>query len=252
MKKTIILSCFIIILGVVFLFIKMNSYKSNYTTSIISYTENGSYIEHPHIDGLKDKELQDSINKLLKDQVLLGAKTFDNKTFVDFSELDSLYEFSSGIGLTNQYIASFWYAFDMTGKNENSFTYSTYRVYCITIDMKTGKKIELPDFMVIDERLIYSDDGTGIETNYNSAANPTYHNFKDAFSIYSSEEGEDAYHYFTIQEAIDWLSDIESETGWYIDEDKNIHFVYDKMGVSIPYVRISDAIYPKYLEAIKY
>ena len=72
--------------------------------------------------------------------------------------------------------------------------------FCITIDMETGKKIELSNFMVIDERLINSSDETHNETDYDSAANPIFHNFKDAFIVYTSKQEKDMYHIYTQQE----------------------------------------------------
>ncbi|WP_143320601.1 hypothetical protein [Clostridium sp. HBUAS56010] len=226
-------------------------YKNNdsYSTSIITYTKNGSYVAYPQIDDLKDKKKQDKINRLLKDQILFGAKNYMGKYIVDFSYPDYVYEFSSGVGLANEDIASFWYSFNSYGEviieNEGVMR-DTYRFFCITIDMKTGEKIELPDFMIIDERLINSNDGSGIETDYNSEANPVFHNFKDAFMIYTLEQEKDVFHLFTPQEIIDRLMDTQSETNWYIDETKNIVFCSGKSSVKIPYNKISDAIYPKY------
>lgn len=47
------------------------------------------------------------------------------------------------------------------------------------------------------------------------------------------------------------LKDTERETTWYIDENKNINFNLDVNYVKVPYSVISDAIYPKYLAALK-
>jgi hypothetical protein len=233
---------------------KKNDNLSTYTTSIESYTENTSYVEYPCIHGLKDKMKQDSINKLLKDQIFLGAKDYENKTFVDFSYPNYVFKFKSGAGFANKFISSFWYSFDGFGEvdfGSEGVMRDTYRFYGITIDMETGKKIDLSDFMVIDERLINSSDGNLTEPNYNSDVNPTFHNFKDAFMIYTSEHDKDAYHIFTSEEIIDMLKDRERETNWYIDENKNIVFIFGNSGVDIPYTAISDAIYPKYLAALK-
>ncbi len=53
--------------------------------------------------------------------------------------------------------------------------------------METGEKLELSKFMIIDERLINSTDGSGKETNYDSPAYD-YHTFKDLYCVYTSEK----------------------------------------------------------------
>lgn len=256
MKKVriLIFSVIIIIIIIIIINYRMDNYIDNYSTTIVSYTQNNSYVEYPYIDGLKDRKKQNAINKLLKDQVLLGAKDYENKTFVDFSYPNYKFNFKSGVGLANNYISSFWYSFEGSGEvqfGSEGVMRDTHRFFCITIDMKTGKKINLSDFMVIDERLINSSDGNPEEPNYDSVCYPTFHKFKDAFEIYTSEQEMDAYHVFTQQEIIDMLKDTDSETNWYIDENKNIVFSFLENDVEIPYTAISEAIYPKYLAALK-
>jgi hypothetical protein len=252
-RKFVVYSVIFILLALLVYYL-VDKNNNSYSTSIISYTKNGSYVEYPQIVDLKDEKKQDTINQLLKDQVLFGAKNYVGKYIVDFSYSDYVYEFSSDVGFANEYIASFWYSFVSYGEVDlgpEGIMRDTYRFFCITIDMKTGKKIELSDFMVVDERLINSNDGTKIETNYDSAANPTFHNFKDAFMVYTSEQEKDVYHLFTPQEIIERLMDTQGETNWYIDENKNIVFCSGKNFVEIPYNEIADAIYPKYLDMLK-
>ncbi len=253
MKKIRILLCALALVTFMgFLYLKVNSNISNYTTSIESYTINGSYVEYPCINGLKDQKKQEDINKLLEEQVLYGAKLYTGEPFVDFSNPNLEYKFKSGVGLANKYIVSFWYSFNEYEYSNNRIIGETYRFFCITIDMKTGKEIKLPDFMVIDERLINSNDGTYIKTDYDSAANPVFHNFKDAFEVYTKEEERDSYHIYSQQEMIDLLKDTSGETTWYIDENKKVIFYYTEINVvDIPYSEIADAIYPKYREALK-
>lgn len=256
MKKVrkIIYSVIFVVFIITLIYYKMDNNKANYSTSIVSYTENNSYVEYPCINGLKDKKKQSVINKLLKDQVFLGAKDYENKPFVNFSYPNYRFKYQSGVGLANKYIASFWYSFDGYGEvdlGSEGVMRDTSRFFGITIDMETGKKIDLPDFMVIDKRLINSSDGTHIETDYDSAANPIFHNFKDAFMVYTSKQEKDVYHIYTQQEIIDMLKDTERETTWYIDDNKNINFNLDANYVKIPYSTISDTIYPKYLAALK-
>lgn len=245
-----------VILIVFFLLVYYQVDKNNdsYSINIISYTNNESYVEYPQVNDLKDIKKQDDINNLLEDQVFHGAKDYMNKSFVDFSIPGCEYHYTCGAGFSNRYISSFWYSFNAYDKNGSGvFGFMGYidRFFCITIDMNTGKKIELSDFMVVDERLINSNDGTMIETNYNSAANPIFHNFKDAFMVYTSEQEKDEYHLFTPQEIIDRLIDTQGETNWYIDENKNIVFCSGKNFVEIPYNEFADVIYPKYLDMLK-
>lgn len=222
-----------------------------YTTKIVSYTKNNSYVEYPRISGLEEKK-ENAINKILEDQVLYGAKNYKHKAFVDFSDSNYYYLFKTRIGFVNKDIASFIYTFDRypVMKLEDDSQGNISRNYGVTIDIKTGKKIELWDFMKIDERLINSNDGSNIKTDYTSAKLPKFHNFKDAFEIYSSKEEKDSYHIFSVEEIIQRLKDKRGETNWYIDDNKNIVFYYGKNRVKIPYSRISDAIYPKYLNAL--
>lgn len=232
----------------------LNESERNYATNILSYTKNESYIEYPQIENLKNKKKQNAINKLLKDQILFGAKNYLNEPIVNFSDTNYIYKLKSNVGLTNDSISSFYYSLSIspTAKGlKAGIMKNTNRIFGITIDMKTGKKIELSDFMIVDERLIYSTDGSGIETNYESPANPIYHNFKDAFKIYTFEEEKDIFHIFTPQEIINRLTEPNGETDWYIDENKNIVFFSDMIGVDIPYTEISELIYPKYLSKLE-
>lgn len=224
----------------------------NYKAKIVSYTINESYVEYPQIYGLKEKEKQDAINKILEAQVLKGAKNYKYETFVDLSDTDYAYTYKISVGVINEDIASFLYSFNAfaTRPLEDDWKGHFSRDYGVTIDMKSGKKIELWDFMEIDERLINSDDGTNIETDYNSVTLPEFHNFKDAFMVYGSEEEEDIHHIWSIEESIANLKDKRDETNWYIDKNKNIVFYYSDNCVKIPYTQISDAIYSKYLRIL--
>lgn len=254
-RKFIILGILVIVAMPIIVFVLQNGNnidnQDNCTAKIVSYTKNRSYIEYPQIDGLEDTKKQEDINKILKNQVVYGAKNYEGETFVDFSNHNYYYIFETGIGLLNKKIASFIYTFDGYGEVEleDGIMRNTYRNYGVTIDMRTGKKIELSDFMEIDERLINSSDGNPIEPDYGRERIPEFHKFKDAFEIYDSKEEEDIYHKWSVEEAIKNLKDY-NETNWYIDEDKNIVFYYIKNCVKIPYENISDAIYPEYRKAL--
>lgn len=253
MQKIRIIICFLIIT----MFSVACDYNDKeeviYTVIIESYTENGSYIEYPQIKGLKDEKKETSINLLLKEQVYTGAINYSNEPFVDFSDSNYVYEFESGVGLKSSDIASFWYSFDAYGEihlDDDAVIRDTSRFFCITLDMNTGEIIDLTDFMVVDESLIHSTDGSNIETDYNSAVQPTFHKFKDAFMVYTSEEERDAYHIFTSQEVIALLTNPDGETNWYIDEDKRMVFFFNNNFIGIPYIEVEELIYPKYLNIL--
>lgn len=231
----------------------LNKDKLNYSVIIEEYNENNSHIEYPQIEGLKNKKKQDDINKLLKEQVFLGAKDYLNNPFVNFSNPNYVYDFESGAGFTNHDIASFWYKFDSYGQahfDNGGIMRDMSKFYCITINMKTGEVIELPDFMIIDKRLIDSTDGESEKPDYNSATQPVFHSFKDAFMIYTSESEKDSFHIFTEQEVIERLTNMERERNWYIDKDKNVVFVFDKNSIKISYTRLKEIIRPQYLDSL--
>ena len=197
--------------------------------------------------------MQDTINTLLKEQVFFGARDFRGDYMVDFSYPNYFYNFESGAGLTNNDMASFWYSFQTSGEvyfEDGSVARHTSRFYCITINMKTGQVIELPDFMIVDERLLDSSDGDSTKPDYDGVKRPVFHNFKDLFKIYTSENEEDIYHIYTPEEVIEDLTDSERETKWYIDKDKNVVFYYSEDSMKIPYTRLTDIIRPHYLEIL--
>ncbi len=235
----------------------INEDLTDYSIQMVSYNENLSYIEYPKIVGLEDKEKEAKINKILEEQVLYGAKDWDHNTFVDFDVKGVSYIYSTEIGFCNNDIANFqynFYAADTIHADEiETFGTqgSTSRSYGVTIDMATGEKIELWDFLIIDERLIESTDGTGLETNFEKVDGMVYHSFKDLFRVSDTEENEDAFHIFTYDETIEDLKDVRDETNWYIDKDKNIEFTVSEGAIKIPYTEIREIIYPKYIDILE-
>lgn len=229
-----------------------NHNDRDYSVMIQTFTENGSYVEYPQIKGLKDKRKQTSINAILKEQIYIGAKDYEYETFVGFSNPAYVYEFEIKEGFINKDIASFLYSFDANGffDPDNNWIQNNSRSYGVTIDMETGKKIELPDFMVIDGRLIDSTDGSNLETDYNDIAYYKFHKFKDLYWVYTTEEEKDFFHRYTPQKAVDQLNNPKAETIWYIDENKNIVFCGLRGYMEIPYNELAGIIYPRYLEML--
>lgn len=249
MQRLKIIACSFICMMLIMAYIFSDKYSKAYSVTIESFTENGSYVEYPQIEGLGDKEKQARINDLLKEQVYTGAKNYLYQTFVDFSDPEYIYEFRTYVRFANRDIASFSYSFDAHGM-VNGVLQDNSRYYGVTIDMKTGEKLKLQDFMVVDERLINSTDGTNYETDYKSAVTPTIHKAKDFFGVYFSEDEEDIFHTYTPQQVIDKLKNPQGEANWYIDESRKIAFTNGQYSIHIPYDQLSDIIYPHYLESL--
>lgn len=263
MKNRFICVLFAFILCIVWATINSKHIQQNnqvdYTICIESEYINESYIEYPQIKEMKDLELQKKINIILKDEVINGAKTsewvdgqLEYVTFVDFSDEDAYYEYKCGIGFTNKFLASFWYSFQGYGP-KFGWQGHVNRFFTITIDMKTGERINLVDFMEIDTRLIESGIPNVSETDYNAEVTPTFYAFKDAFMIYMTEDEYDEYHVFTPEYIIDILKDSESEARWYIEEHGENIIFYSGTGnhISIPIREIKSLIYPKYQKMLE-
>ncbi|ANU48276.1 hypothetical protein ADH76_11430 [Enterocloster clostridioformis] len=247
-----IITCFSICMMLISLFVFDDNNDKDYTVIIKSFTENGSYVEYPQVSGLKDKKKQACINTILKEQVYVGAKDSSYETFVDFSNPEYVYNFKIGVGFISNDVASFLYSFNAYGffDPDVKVMQNNDRSYGVTIDMQTGKKIELPEFMVVDERLINSTDGSNLDTDYNSIVRGDYHKFKDLFWVYTTEEEKDYFHSYTPQEAMNRLENTKEETIWYIDENKNIVFFNLDDYMEIPYNELAEIIYPQYLESL--
>lgn len=182
----------------------------DYNVKIVEYIQDNAYIEYPQVYGLKDTKKQATINEVLKEGAWYGAKGFEYRTLVDLSDPNDEYTCRIKVGLVNREIISCICDLDIyCGYDRPGF-----HTYGVTVDMRTGKKIELSDFMEIDERLINSSDGDSTEPDYGSPCIPKFHKFKDAFEIYDSKEEEDSYHIRSVQNAIYWLEDRKGESNW--------------------------------------
>lgn len=251
LKLKVKIFCFISLLFII-LFVWIYGKQKSYSVTMEFFTENGSHVEYPQIKNLKDKKKQKRINEILKEQIYLGAKDSLLEPFVDFSNPRYVYDFKVEVGYTDQYIASFLYSFFAHGFDgpDDKYHQHNSRNYGVTIDMETGEKLELSKFMIIDERLINSTDGSGKETNYDSPAYD-YHTFKDLYCVYTSEKEKDNFHQYTMQDIIEQLNSSIRETMWYIDKDKNIVFYRGDASLRIPYTELEEIIYPSYLEDLR-
>lgn len=224
-----------------------------YKISIDSYSENGSYMEYPKINGLENIKIQDRINRLFWHEAWYGAKDYKGEAFVDFSSTDYIYDYNCKITFSNQYLLSYTFGFFAHGLDTgdgNPSSQNNSRSLGVTIDLRDGKKINLTDFMEVDERLIHKNDGDLTEPDYFSEAKLPFHKFKDAFEVYETEDEKDNFHWRGVQEAINDLKDPMKETRWYINENKEIVFSYGSNWVTIPYKNFEDLIYPEYVAVL--
>lgn len=252
LAKSAIASIFIFALVLTCLDQNVKNNKTNYTAYIVSSSENGSHIEYPQIEGIRNLGLKQKINNMLKEEVIKGPKDASNQSFVDFSDSQSQYSYKSGVGFLNKYIGSFWYSFTCYNQKYGPKGF-IYRCFCITINMKTGDEIHLSDFMDIDERLINSGVPNAPKSDYNGVGTPIFYTFKDAFEIYTTDAEKDPYHIFKPEWVLEELRNKESETRWLIEKNKDIMFYagIDYNFVTIPFAEISGMIRPKYLKMLK-
>lgn len=141
--------------------VKKNNEETKKTTYYIStenYVDGKINIRYPQIYGLEDKIKEKKINhliksELLKTQVEQVLESYENDPYEDALILEMDYQ----IMLKNQEILSILY----TGGCEiecldfptESTSYSDC-VYAITIDMKSGEKLNLADFVNVDANLV--------------------------------------------------------------------------------------------------
>lgn len=109
-------------------------------------------------------------------------------------------------------------------------------------DIKTGKKLELSDFVELDMRIIDYKADNYKTPNYNSAAQTLYYSVEDAFGIYESEKYEH-HNFMNREEALLRLK--EGKIRWAVKDDKNLLLSYyncDDMEtwIVIPYSYIQD------------
>lgn len=250
--KIVIVSIIVFALALTCLGQNMMNDKTDCTAYIASASENGSHIEYPQIEGIKNPELKQKINNLLKEEVIKGPKDASNQNFVDFSDPQCQYNYTSGIGFLNQSIGSFWYSCTCYNQKYGPQGF-IYRYFCITINMKTGNEIQLTDLMDVDERLINSGVPNAPKPDYNGVGTPIFHTFKDAFEIYTTDAEKDPFHVFKPEWVLGELKNTESETGWLIEKNKDITFYagIDYNFVTIPFAEVSDLIHPKYLRMLE-
>ena len=83
LKLKVKIFCFISLLFII-LFAWIYGKEKSYSVTMEFFTENGSHVEYPQIKNLKNKKKQKEINKILEEQIYLGAKDYLLEMFVDF------------------------------------------------------------------------------------------------------------------------------------------------------------------------
>lgn len=113
-------------------------------------------------------------------------------------------------------------------------------------DVKTGKKLELSDFIEIDRRIVDWKAEYYQSTNYSSPVNECSYSFMDAFEVYEEEQSE-FHEKMNVEEAIEALK--EGEIHWAIRSDKALLLYwsrcsfFDEAWIEIPYSDIEDIAY---------
>lgn len=117
----------------------------------------------------------------------------------------------------------------------------------VVIDLRTGRKLELSDFVELDRRIIdYRADDYRV-SDYNSAAQTLYYSFMDAFGVYEDDNEKDQFHRrMDIEEALEWLRDGSIE--WAVVENKTLLlYLYvssrEQAWIEIPYSYIEEFAY---------
>lgn len=114
-------------------------------------------------------------------------------------------------------------------------------------DVKTGKKLELSDFIEIDRRIVDWKAEDYQPTNYSSPVNECSYSFMDAFEVYEEEQSK-FHEKMNVEEAIEALK--EGEIHWAIRSDKALLLYwgwqcsfFDEAWIEIPYSDIEDIAY---------
>lgn len=117
-----------------------------YTVEIITYQYKDIHVEYPQIHGLKDTEREEKINNLIEDYILL--EIIETEDTVKLEELNM--ELECRITMQSPKFLSFYYVGE---SNIDGFKpYDDF--YSMTIDLKNVKKLNLSDFIDIDETLV--------------------------------------------------------------------------------------------------
>lgn len=122
---------------------------SDYTIVTSNYNKNSDKrnirLSFPQIKDLKDKSLQNKINKLIKDTVFTDIeRNLESEEYVDY------YANYTTMWSTNKVLSlSFYGNFDIQGAAHPNNVF-----YTLNIDMATGKQIILPDLVNVNNNFI--------------------------------------------------------------------------------------------------
>lgn len=211
-------------------------------------------IKFAKITGIEDQRVCDNINYILEREAFRLAGTFialaiqresenilqaisklqDQEIWIDYEILyrdDKMLSIKI-YGETYHYTEEGWVR--LSAESEHA----------VVFDIRTGRKLKLSDFVVLDRRIIDYRADDYQAPNYNSPAQTLYYSFMDAFEVYEDEKYE--YHrQMNVEEALDMLSNEKIE--WAVEENKTLllYYYFSPMQswIEIPYSYIEEFAY---------
>lgn len=127
-------------------------------------------------------------------------------------------------------------------KNNETTLYADDYTY-IVFDIKTGKRMDLSDFVTLDRRIVDYKAKNYQKPEYDGVARSIFYSFMDAFRVYENKI--DEYHNeINVEEAIKSLKSGSIE--WAIDKNKSLFLIsyqWDDSCIDIPYSYIKDFAY---------
>ncbi len=213
-------------------------------------------IKFAKITGIEDQRVCDNINYILEREAFRLAGTFIAPDIKRKSE-NILQAISK---LQNQAI---WIDYEILYRDDKMLSIEIHGGTChytedgevylsansehaVLFDIRTGRKLKLSDFVVLDRRIIdYRADDYQVP-DYNSAAQTLYYSFMDAFQVYEDDNGKDRFHQrMDIEEVLDMLSN--ERIGWAVEENKTLllyyYFSSEQSWIKIPYSYIEEFAY---------
>ncbi|ADL50387.1 hypothetical protein [Clostridium cellulovorans] len=153
---------------------KQEEKKTSYDFIKVTYTENNAEINFPEITGLNDKTKEDTINSLIKTQIL---NEFDKYTSSDYINFKVNYKITL---YSNSLLSIYYY----TLLSAPDLPYQHPMIYTTNIDMNTGKKVRLPDLVSVNDNLLQFID----ERHLKEAAVPRSESLRKSGMSYINEE----------------------------------------------------------------
>ncbi|MBD5530639.1 MAG: hypothetical protein HDQ98_00340 [Lachnospiraceae bacterium] len=214
-------------------------------------------IKFAKITGIEDQRICDNINYILEREAFRLAGTFipydiKRKSENILQAISKLQDQAIWIDYEILYRDDKMLSIEIHGGTchytEDGEVYlSADSEHAVLFDIRTGRKLELSDFVELDRRIIdYRADDYQVP-DYNSAAQTLYYSFMDAFGVYEDDNEKDQFHRrMNIEEALEWLRDGSIE--WAVVENKTLLlYLYvssrEQAWIEIPYSYIEEFAY---------